>query len=247
MKTFEGKAEEYTAGRPAYAEQLLEDLYSQYELKAASVIADIGSGTGKFAKQLLARGSEVYGVEPSEDMRLMAERELQEYNRFHSVRGNAAHTGLEENQVDHITSAQAFHWFDVAAFKKECQRIIKPGGRIFLIWNIRDNASMVNQKWSDVFSEFCPDFTGFSGGLQRDDRRIKEFFDGRYDRIEYAHPLFFTHETFLARSLSSSYSIGKEQADYETYIDRLQQLFRTYAEHNRLKIENNTVLYTGTL
>ena len=60
IERFDGHAKAYTVGRPDYAEELIECLYSDYGVSASSAIADIGSGTGKFSRHLLERGSEVY-------------------------------------------------------------------------------------------------------------------------------------------------------------------------------------------
>ena len=92
LKKFDGRAEDYTTGRPGYAQELIEYLYTRFGISDESVIADIGSGTGKFARYLLDRGSEVYCVEPNPDMRHMAERELNGYTNFHSVIGTAENT-----------------------------------------------------------------------------------------------------------------------------------------------------------
>ncbi len=94
-KKFDGHASAYTAGRPSYAKELIDCLYGRYGLSETSLIADIGSGTGKFAAHLLERGSKVFCVEPNDDMRKTAEAELAGYRNFYSVRGDAKHTGLE--------------------------------------------------------------------------------------------------------------------------------------------------------
>ena len=129
---FSGLAELYAQARPAYAGELIDFLYSR-QFSADSRIADIGSGTGKFARLLLDRGSTVYCVEPNSDMRAQAVRELSEYAGFRSVDGEASRTALEDASVDFVTAAQAFHWFDVPAFRRECQRILKPCGSVFQI------------------------------------------------------------------------------------------------------------------
>lgn len=124
-KKFNGIAKEYTFGRPTYSEDLMDFLYTRCNFSSDSIIADIGSGTGKFAKQLLNKGSFVYCVEPNDDMRNIAISELAVYKKFCAVQGTAADTGLSEKSVDFVTCAQAFHWFDVLNFKKECKRILK--------------------------------------------------------------------------------------------------------------------------
>ena len=242
---FTGLAAAYTMGRPAYAEAFLADLYGRFGFSENSVIADIGSGTGKFAKQLMERGSYVYCVEPNKDMRDQCIIELEGYGNKSIVAGDAAHTALQEHSVDFITAAQAFHWFDTERFKRECKRIIRPGGRVFLIWNMRDMNAAVTQDSYEIFQKYCPKFKGFTGGLQADDPRIESFFDGRYEKAEYGHPLRYDRDKFINRSLSGSYSLKRHEPGYEEYIRELQLLFDKYAEHGVVTVPNKTVVYTG--
>jgi len=97
-QNFNGLAADYTVGRPAYAMDFIDSLYVQYGFTEYSTIADIGAGTGKFSKQLLDRGSTVYGIEPNDDMRNTAIKELGKYHKFHAVNGTAADTKLAENR-----------------------------------------------------------------------------------------------------------------------------------------------------
>ena len=80
-KMFDGYANDYTVGRPSYAAELIDCLYNKYGFSKSSIIADIGSGTGKFAKHLLDRGSQVYCVEPNDDMRDLLLDELRLHAR----------------------------------------------------------------------------------------------------------------------------------------------------------------------
>lgn len=244
---FSGLAKDYTASRPAYSADFIDYLYNQYDFSRISVIADIGSGTGKFSKQLLDKQSEVYCVEPNNDMRLTAAKELCKYTNFHSVVGSAEQTMLKNDFADHITTAQAFHWFDIPKFKQECLRIIKPGGNVFLIWNIRDFNSSINQAWHKVFLQYCPNFHGFGNGIKQDDAKIKTFFDNRYNYIAFNHPLFFSRENFIKRSLSSSYSLKKSDTNYDKYIAALNRLFEMYENNGFVTIPNQTVAYVGII
>lgn len=242
---FDGRAIDYTVSRPSYSIELINYLYSQYGITETSVVADIGSGTGKFSKQLLDRQNEVYCVEPNDEMRSIAENELGRYKNFHSVAGNAENTTLKNNFADYITTAQAFHWFDVLKFKKECLRIIKPNGSVFLIWNIRDASNIINQEWHNTFSQFCPNFHGFSNGIERDDLKIKAFFDKGYEYITFDYPLIFDKENFIKRSLSSSYSLKDDDVNYEAYISALNEIFYKYENNGLITISNLSVAYIG--
>lgn len=244
-KKFDGLADDYTVGRPAYSEALIDCLYERYGITKTSVIADIGSGTGKFARHLLERGSEIYCVEPNADMRSEAEKELSAYPNFHSINGRAENTYLESCSADFITTAQAFHWFDTVNFRRECSRIIKPGGKIMLIWNIRDAEQPVNAELKRIYSDLCPNFRGFSGGIEEDDKRIVEFFDGKYDYVSFDNPVSYDIEHFLARSLSSSYSLKSGDDNYSEYIQRLTDLFGKYAENDAVTVIYHSVAYIG--
>ncbi|MBO4325533.1 MAG: methyltransferase domain-containing protein [Lachnospiraceae bacterium] len=246
-KLFNGHAEAYTAGRPSYAKELIDCLYGRYGVTADSVIADIGSGTGKFAAQILNRGSRVFCVEPNDDMRRTAEQELGGLTNFRSVKGDEADTTLEAGSVDFITTAQAFHWFDVAKFRTECARILKPGGKVFLIWNIRDESDPLNRDMREIYTKYCPNFKGFNGGIVKDDPRIREFFRNGYEFVSFTNPLYLNRDAFILRSLSGSYSLMKGDARYEEYLKAVADVFEKYAAEGNVTIANQSVAYAGSI
>lgn len=244
-RKFDGYAKDYTAGRPSYAQDLIQCMYEKYGISGTSKIADIGSGTGKFARHLLEKGSEVYCVEPNDDMRQTAETELGSYANFHSVPGGAEHTTIPDHFVDFITTAQAFHWFHVESFRQECDRILKPGGKVFLVWNIRDEKDAVNKELHQIYTKYCPDFQGFNGGIKKDDPRITQFFDGQYDYVEFDNPLLLDREKFIARSLSGSYSLKEGDKNYKEYIEEIENAFECHSQNGIVKIGNASVAYVG--
>lgn len=244
---FSGIANEYTQSRPSYAMEFIECLYEKYGFADSSVIADIGSGTGKLAKQLLKKGSKVFCVEPNYDMRSVAEKELNTYANFNSITGSAECTTLSDNSVDFITTAQAFHWFDTKSFKKECSRIIKADGKVFLIWNIRNEEALINKELYQVFSKYCSDFKGFSGGIKPHDDRIKEFFENEYEFLTFDNPLCFDREKFINRCLSGSYSLKKGDYRFDSYAEEIKKVFDKFENGGIVTVENNTVAYVGTL
>ncbi len=246
-KNFSGRAQDYTAGRPTYAKTFIEFLYNEGGLTEESVIADVGSGTGKFAKQLLEKGSGVFCVEPNDDMRNTAIGELQHFMKFSAVNGTASDTKLPNASVDIVTTAQAFHWFDVEEFQKECKRILKSDGTVILIWNMRDMEAELNKESYAIYKTFCPRFKGFGGGIEKDDVRIKNFFVEKYERLVFENPLFYDKDTFIKRSMSGSYSLKEGDERYEEYIAALGKLFDKYAVEGILTMPNQTVAYIGKI
>ncbi len=243
---FSGRAAAYDKGRPSYAKALIDHLYREEGFSDNSVIADIGSGTGIFSKLLLERGSFVYGVEPNADMREAAVKAFAGCSRFVQYDGTASHTGLPDHSVDFVTAAQAFHWFDTMEFQAECRRILKPGGKIFLLWNIRDEEDPVNKEWFSVLRKHCPKFRGPNGGFRPEDGRIEAFFEGNYDRLAFDNPLVYdTEEKFVSRCLSGSYALREGDAGYAAFVKALKALYAEFAEDGILLVQNDTVVYTG--
>ena len=160
---FTGKADIYKKFRSSYPRELIEYLYSEMGFCKASVIADIGSGTGIFSRLLLEKGSQVYCVEPNDDMRRVAENDLGDidgFKNFISIKAPAENSGLQEGSIDFVTSAQAFHWFDIGLFKSECRRILKSDGKVVLVWNIRDYESELIKKDYILRKKYCTNTKG---------------------------------------------------------------------------------------
>ncbi len=247
ISKFYGKSDAYEKGRPSYPKALIEYLYKSHGFSPDSVIADIGSGTGKFTKLLLEMGSTVIGIEPNDDMRKKAEEKLSEFKNFKSVCGYADSTGLPNLSVDFITAAQSFHWFDAEKFKAECRRILKPNGKIALIWNMRSMDDSLNRDWHSVFKEFCPEFHGFSNGISENDDKIRLFFDS-FEKTEFQSPIPMDKTAFLQRSLSSSYSLTEKDDNFKEYTDELNRIFNLYCDNTgTVSIKNKTTLYVGSI
>ena len=128
--------------------------------------------------------------------------------------GSAESIPLPDCSVDVITAAQAFHWFDPAAFRAECLRLLRPNGRVLLIWNVRDEASPLIAENYAVNRQYCPRFRGFSNGLDFADATFRSFFCGDYQLISLDYPQLYNREAFVLRSLSSSFAPAPQEDGY---------------------------------
>ncbi len=243
---FTGKADVYAKYRPGYPAELFEHLYQKYSLNASSVIADIGSGTGIFTRELLKSGMKVKAVEPNADMRLMAEKQLNSCPNFESVNGSAEHTTLSDGSIDLVTAAQAFHWFDPCLFRKECTRILKKDRFVVLVWNHRVDSAPLMEENAEVCRKFCADFHGFSGSRTRDPAPFRAFFrSGRYEELAFPHDLPLDLDAFVGRNLSASYAPQRGSERYSLFIEALAELFGKYERGGRVLMPNITRSYAG--
>lgn len=242
---FTGKAAVYAKARPNYAMEFIEYLYNDVGMNSTSVIADIGSGTGILSKALLEKGSVVYCVEPNNDMRETAENNLSNFSNFHSVIGTAENTTLGAGSIGFVVVAQAFHWFDVENFRVECQRILKPNGKVILVWNSRVSTSELVKENALICKKYCPNFVGFSGGDEHKEDNIARFFNDNFEVRRFSNDLQFDKTKFVERCLSASYSLRETDNDYKSYISELEALFEKYSVNGVLTMPNETTAYIG--
>lgn len=246
-EAFSEKAAHYAVSRPGYAPALYDALYDRCGFSGGSVVADVGTGTGLFARELLARGSRVFGVEPNDAMRERAQALCEQHPNFTLTSGDAAATGLDAGSVDFVTAAQAFQWFDPAAFAAECRRILRPGGKVLLVWNLRDMSADVNRELYTVNSFYCPDFRGFSGGVRRGDKRVSEFLAPGFEELAFPAPLMLDREAFVRWCLSSSYAPRQGNYAYGAYRAAVGDIFDRYGSGGVLNVPNDTVAYFGSV
>jgi MOSC domain-containing protein YiiM/SAM-dependent methyltransferase len=134
-KGFAAGVEAYERGRPEHSGESVELLARELGFGAGSRVVDLGAGTGKLARQLVARGVDVVAVEPIAEMRATLARVLP---GLEALAGTAEDLPLENHSVDAVLVAQAFHWFDGVRALSEIRRVLRPGGGLGLIWQARD-------------------------------------------------------------------------------------------------------------
>lgn len=237
---FSGKAEDYDAGRPAYAEELIDELLAA--CGGSGAIADVGAGTGIFTEQLLRRSRTVYAVEPNAQMRAAAVRRCGGFAAFHAVDGEAAHTRLEDGSVSLVTAAQAFHWFDPTAFGAECNRITG-GGYAAIVYNNRKGGE-VNARLDSVCARLRRDFDA-RAGKGKSDEAIGAFFGGDYQTLSMPNPVSYERDGFIGMMLSRSYAPRRGEAAYAELAEELGELFESFAVGGRVVVLYECVAFYG--
>lgn len=244
---FDNKGAVYAKARPGYPAALFFYLQENGTLRKDAVVADVGSGTGIFTEQLAPFAKTVYAVEPNEDMRREAELRYSDLPNVISVDGTAEQTSLPDASVDLITVAQAFHWFDRVPFRAECLRILKPQGKVFLVWNDRDTSSPVIRANFAVNQHFCPGFKGSSNGIDFSPEGFSDFFSGNFETPTFENSLIYDLDAFLSRNLSSSYAPTEGDPNYAPYCGAIKEVFCQYQKDGIVQYPYTTRCYLGTV
>lgn len=190
-KGFAAEAGTYAAGRPDYPPEIGGWLVEDLGLAAGRRVLDLGSGTGKFLPRLIEIGAAVVAVEPVAAMRA-------ELSRLHPdvscLDGTAQNIPLADASLDVVVCAQAFHWFADEAALAEIRRVLKPGGRLGLVWNVRDESVAWVKAVTDVITPYEGDAPRFHTGAWRrlfpatgfgplDERRFRHGHTGAPERV----------------------------------------------------------------
>lgn len=245
VNRFSNRVENYVKYRPGYPKEVLETFRNEMNLTEDAVIADIGSGTGISAKVFLENGNKVFGVEPNAAMRGAAEEFLKDFPKFESVDGTAENTTLENNSVNFVMAAQAFHWFDPAKTRAEFSRILRAKGFVVLIWNERLlNANDFLREYENFLIKFGNDYEKVRHD-NIDIKKLNEFFQKDFSRKTFQNAQKLNFDGLKGRLVSSSYMPSESESVFELMVTELKSLFDKYAENGKIEILYDTnIFYT---
>ncbi|MGV1036786.1 MAG: class I SAM-dependent methyltransferase [Candidatus Nanopelagicales bacterium] len=136
-RSFGSWANEYDRYRPTYPDIAIEHALAQAR-RPVKHIVDVGAGTGQLSQRLRALDPDVAvtAVEPDERMRQVLAANI---GQERVVAGSAEEIPLPDTSVDGALAAQMWHWVDPARACDELGRVIKPGGVLGILWNLRDD------------------------------------------------------------------------------------------------------------
>ncbi len=243
---FSDRVENYVRYRPGYPQEIVEMLRQETGLGPGSMIADVGSGTGISTELFLRAGSVVHAVEPNSAMREAAERLLNHYPNFHSVDGKAQATTLSDGSMDFVVAAQAFHWFDVPETRAEFSRILKPDGKVILIWNERLlDATPFLADYERLLLTYGTDYQAIRHE-KTDEERMRLFFQGNFVAWEYSNSQSFDFESLKRRLLSSSYAPAKSHSQHEPMLAGLREIFDRHEQNGQVGFDYRTRMCIGS-
>jgi len=209
---------DYELGRPGYPAEAVDWALSR--AGAVADVVDVGAGTGKFTASLAGRGVQVTAVEPDPEMRSRLAANLPSVR---SLAGTAEALPLADASADLITFAQSWHWVDVPAASAEVARVLRPGGALALIWNIRDPEVEWVERLGEVMGSSKAEQYRSHKPLVALPLTIRD-----YAEFLWENPM--TREQLIAMVTSRSYVITMSAPDREVLLARLDELLDTHPD-----------------
>ncbi|WP_296187092.1 class I SAM-dependent methyltransferase [Pseudomonas sp. UBA1879] len=221
---FSTQAGTYTQGRPDYPHELSLWLKRMLGINEQTSVVDLGAGTGKFTRLLSPLTRHLTAVEPVEAMRLEFAKALPDTP---VMPGTAEALPLPDNTVDAVVCAQAFHWFANQAALAEIHRVLKPGGRLGLIWNVRDESVDWVAEITRIITPYEGDTPRFHTGQWRLPFNGPHFAAPELSCFTYGH-VGPAETVIMNRFLSVSFIAALPDAEKAVVAEQLRDLIKTH-------------------
>jgi SAM-dependent methyltransferase len=248
---FSDRATYYAKARPKYPAAVLRFFQNELELSPTHGVADVGCGTGLLAELFVRNANKVFGVEPNDAMRKVAEEAFDDWPNFHSINGTAEATTLRDASTDFVTAGQAFHWFDAAKARVEFKRILKPEGVVALVWNDRRlESSPFATGYEQLIQQFHNDPASYNTRHQtsKQDATLVGFFGpSGYELRTFDNPQIIDRQSLLDRLASASYMPLPPDPRHDQMIAAAHVLYDQFQVNGTLLMPHDTRVYFGRL
>jgi len=227
-----GAVAAYERGRPGYPAEAVAELVRVLGLAPGATVLDLAAGTGKLTRQLLATGAALLAVEPVAAMRERLARILasapgnasggpQPWVRV--VGGTAEAIPVRDGSLDAVTVGQAFHWFDAPRAVAELHRVLRPGGRLGLIWNVRDESQPSVAAITAILDRHAGDAPRYRDGRWRAALAAADGFTPLSER-NFHHLHHLDRASVLDRFASISFIAALPAADRALVLGEIDQV-----------------------
>jgi SAM-dependent methyltransferase len=231
--SFAGVAGAYERARPGYPDEAVRWLAGERPCD----VVDLGAGTGKLTRSLVALGHRVIAVEPLSEMLVQLRTAVPEAT---AVEGGAEAIPLPQESADVVTAAQAFHWFDHGPALREIARVLRPGGRVALVWNVRDEG----EEWVNELSDAMVGRTGIDRGAV-DPIDASGLF-GPVEHASFGHVQEVGREALRELVLSRSFCAVLSEGDRVPVLRKVDDLFLEHARDGVVRLPYVTECFRAT-
>jgi SAM-dependent methyltransferase len=243
VERFSNRVANYVKYRPDYPHEVIEHLAAKCGLTCESIVADVGCGPGQSSRMFLENGNRVIGVEPNAAMRDAARELLVDLTNFTVVDGTSENTTLPDTSIDFVVAAQAFHWFEPEATRREFNRILTPNGHIVLIWNERQlDTTPFLIDYEQLLLKYATDYTKVRHE-NVDALKLKDFFEGQYGSAVFENIHAHDFEGLKGRMFSASYMPSDTDDIAAQLTDELRELFAKHSQNGKIEFIYDTRVY----
>jgi SAM-dependent methyltransferase len=237
---FLGRVDDYVRYRPSYPAAAIAAILDGLQRSAPPAVVDVGAGSGIGSRLLAEHGARVVAIEPNPEM-----REAAAAAGIDVRDGTAERTGLPGSSADVVSVFQAFHWFATAEAVAEFARVLRRGGRVAVVFNVRDERDNATAAYGQIVASLR---ATSRGARSHDDLDVRGMLaSGGFARVRHrefrlAQPL--DREGLLGRARSASY-VPREGPAYDDVVRRLDAMRERFAPAGIVTLVHRTHVFLG--
>lgn len=217
---FDATAEAYERGRPEYPPDAVAFVCDRLAIAPGRTVVDLAAGTGKLTRALAPTGASVIAVEPVAGMR---EALAETLPGIPVLDGTAETIPLDAGSVDAMVVAQAFHWFDGTRAIREIARVLRPGGGLAIVFNVRDEDDPMQAALSEIWEPYRGDTPTHRTVSWRDAFEDQDLF-APLQRRTFRYEQRVDREQLVDRVVSVSFIAVLPQRELARVADRTRAL-----------------------
>ncbi|QUI20876.1 class I SAM-dependent methyltransferase [Vallitalea pronyensis] len=240
--TFNTVYKEYDKWRPTYVKELYKDIFAYKDINPSSKVVEVGIGTGQATLPILETGCFLTAVEYGDKLSIYAKQKFASHRKFDVVNAKFEDFECEDNSVDLIYSASAFHWIPEEIGYAKAYNLLKSGGVFARFANhpykdkSRPGMHEALQKVYDVYMPNSLDGEEYSEDNAKNRANIAK----KYGFIDIDYKMYYRTRTFtsdeyilLLGTYSDHISIQEDKrkkffAEIKNAIDELGGLITLY-------------------
>lgn len=219
-------AETYERSRPDYPAEAVDRLIQELEITGDCSVLDLGAGTGKLTRMLVPSGARITAVEPIASMR---ETLGDAVPGVDVVAGTAEAIPAAGGTFDAVVCAQAFHWFDGELALSEIHRVLRPHGRLALLWNLRDESEDWVRRMTGIIDRHLGDTPSERSERWRRAFSATDLF-GTLHQLRFPYRQELDEAGLVERVASVSYIAVLPEGERSGVLDEVRELARSHPD-----------------
>jgi SAM-dependent methyltransferase len=241
---FGAAADEYERSRPDYPPQAVDLVVRELNIAPGRRLLELGAGTGKLTRILAGTRARIAAIEPVEQMRRRFSVELP---GTPVLAGTAEQLPFGGATFDAAVAAQAFHWFDGARALPELHRVLRSGGNLGLMWNIKDESVGWVAALTEIIEPYERGAPRARTGAWRKAFSETDLF-GELQHRAFSHEQLLDQDGLVTRIASVSFIARLPASERDDVLDRVRKLVETHTDlrgRERFSLPYVTDLYWG--
>ncbi len=225
-KTFNENPENYNKYRPSYTKELFKDIIKYAAIDKNTNVIEVGIGTGLATSNFLDTSCNLKAIELGSSLAEFSKEKFKHYTNFSIHNSSFEEYVGNENTIDLLYSATAFHWIDEEVAYKKVLDLLKVNGVIALFWNIPSPFDKTDLMSIDI------------------EKIYKKYFDSKMPSEEDLNKRYERRSDVLKKygfvDVNTKFYYSKREFTSDEYIG----LLNTYSDHILLNEKTKSLFET---